>query len=224
MSTHPSARATEPLRPGTPGTLHRLALAWVLAGMGCGGAGELTLVDAFEVTVTLTYLDEAAAMNPYLQPYLPAHTRFSLRLDDHAEGTRAIASPQYVLEAAAFTRLVDGTRELAESFQVRTVYEDRDPCSSHRTNFSDMHLMPRDDDGDGVPERLEGTARGQLRFDVDGIGVRMAFEATLAGTLDRTPPDMEIAGITTGHHVMQPPGDSTACSVAGMRPALLATS
>ena len=201
-----------------------LALHALLLGLALGGCGTVVPVDpdagagpdpgsdsgSSPVTLPLAASFEMVAgvtldgSFPLPGLGLEEH-RFILRLDDvDATSTAGIAGTSGQSVTASFARQSDGVRALSSGLSLTVdLLDGSTSCELGDMVYEQMQLTPVDDDGDGMADRVQGTASG--RFELDSFtGVGPAFTATLEGSLDTTLPRLTIAGSQEEHHVLAP--------------------
>ena len=170
------------------------------AGSGTIGPG-LDLAASFEVVATPVF--DSGSLDSDL---LPGQHTFVLRLNDEGTRTGGIAGSHGTVETSRFDRLSTGTRQLAAPMRlgVVPVTEPDTGCQGEAMIYEGMSLMPLDEDGDGMADRLQGTATGYFeRFLGDAIEI-VDFEATVEATLDTVRPTLDFAGSKTEHHPLEP--------------------
>lgn len=147
------------------------------------------LADSFEIEATLTY-DESIFVPIEL---LPRQHAFVLRLDDGLAGrTEAIAGTAGQVSTGRFDRMSDGRRVLRSALSLGM--SGLDACGLGNVSYESMELEVYDDDGDGRPDRIQGTATGRLEQFLGDFLDFARFEATLTGRLDDTPPTLGFNG------------------------------
>lgn len=156
----------------------------------------VALADSFEITATLTY--DGGIFVPI--ELLPKEHAFVLRLDDALPGiTEAIAGTAGQVTTGRFDRVSDGRRRLRDSLSLGT--SGVAACGLGNLSYESMDIEVYDDDGDGRPDRLQGTAAGSLESFLGDIVGFVELEATLTGRRDDTPPTLAFAGPATEQSV-----------------------
>lgn len=160
--------------------------------------GELAVATSFEVTATLSFVDE----HPY-GGTLPGSASFVLRLDG-APGqsvTALLANDQGTVDGV-FVR-TDADLSMSEPIELPVEYGDYDPFGEPGITWDALILVLEDRDGDGNADVVTGTGSGILHYVLGDVEYQSAFMASIYGDRDVTPPTLGIAGNSEGLHVLE---------------------
>lgn len=179
-------------------------------GMQPGPGGPLG--SSFEISAVLTY---DASQFPFPPDFLPDEHAFVLRLDDTGFTTQALAGVAGEAVTGNFTRLASGALSLDSELSLPGT-GGAFTCTFGRVAYDDMTLTTFDDDGDGVLDRVEGTATGAVGRIGDVIAGN-EFTAVIRGIRDLTPPRLTLVGPSADRSVL---GDFVVEASEPLRPGL----
>jgi hypothetical protein len=159
---------------------------------------ELAVATSFEVTATLSFLDE-----PRYDVTFPEGVSFVLRLDGALGQPVTALLANYQGTADGVLVRTDAGLSLREPTDLPYEFGDYDPFGAPGITWDALLLVLEDRDGDGNADVVTGTGSGILHYALGDIGVESAFMAEIYGDRDVTPPTLDIAGNSDGLHVLE---------------------
>ncbi len=194
------------------------------AGSGSGtpdsmqpGPVDPRLTSSFEITAELTYTGGGL---PFPPEFLPEQHEFVLRLEEAGTTASAIAGVAGEAVTGSFTHGPGGELVLAGEISLpRSEGVASFVCGFGQVDYEGMTLETFDDDGDGAPDRVQGTATGAVSG-LGGILGGAEFTAVLTGNRDLTPPRLVLVGPSTNRSVL---GDFIVQASEPLRPGLSVT-
>lgn len=192
------------------------------AGSGSGtpdarqpGPVDPRLASSFELLAELTYTGSTFPLPP---EFLPRQHAFVLQIEGDGGTAGAIAGVAGTAVTGSFARLPGGELVLAGEIELPTT-EGGFLCGLDRVVYEGMTLETLDDDGDGAPDRVRGTATGAVNSFGDLLEGN-AFTAVLTGSRDITPPRLALVGPSANRSVL---GDLVVQASEPLRPGLSVT-
>jgi hypothetical protein len=152
-------------------------------------------IGSFEITAALTYMSGTVPLPPEL---LPDTHAFVLQLEDAGTTAEAIAGVAGEAVAGRFTHQAGGAFVLQGALSLPSTENAVFLCGFGQVDYDSMTLETFDDDGDGVADRVQGTAAGAVG---DFLGGN-EFTAVLTGARDVTPPQLALVGPSANRSVL----------------------
>lgn len=184
---------------------------------GSGGADAMSPLDpdrarSFEILADLTY----TSTFPLPPEFLPQQHAFVLQVADGALAS-AIAGAAGEAVTGSFARAGD---TLVLSGEIALPSDDGTSflCSFNQVTYQGMTLETFDDNGDGAPDRVQGTATGSVSSFGDLGGGE--FTAEITGSRDIAPPRLTLLGSNAPRSVL---GDLVVQASEPLRPGLTVT-
>jgi hypothetical protein len=175
-----------------------------LAGAGlaaCDTPEQPAVSNTFEVTATLAFADDPPPFLPDPENY-PDIEDYVLRLDDAPDGTVDAIWTSYDGKVTSIFDRGDEGLSLREPLRINLTLGDSSDFGSSHIEYASIRLTLEDSDGDGNADRVTGSGRGVLRYNLGDIPQEDSFTVQITGTPDVTPPALEVVGDDANLHVL----------------------